>query len=145
MALVEVCIAAHDSQSGNTLEGDILCIRKPSGGIGKKEGKDFLWLLMDEADLPEGSILKSDPQRLGIDLEELAASRPDLELDLAKCRCPNTWYQPFFDTCPKTCKHRDLRERPCKVNAVSRLARAARRMEREKQEQGNGEQPNKRG
>lgn len=112
MALKEVCIAAHDSKSGNTLEGDIICIRDPKGGIGKKEGVDFLWLLMDEADIPEGSTIKLDPDRLGIELDDLKAACPDL--DLEKCRCPQTWYQPFFDTDPKTGKHRDLRERPIK-------------------------------
>lgn len=113
MALKEVCVAARDFGPGRAQAGDIIAIREPMAGIGKKEGVDFLWLLMDEEDLPQYEFSKLDPERPCLPLEELKAQCP--ELDLEKCKCPNTFYQPFFDTCPKTFKHRDLRERPVRV------------------------------
>lgn len=141
MALVEVCVAA--TTVGRFAQpGDIICIRKPLGAIGMKEGKNFIWLLMDEADIPQGALDKTDPMRMGIDLEELAEVNPGFEL--AKCQCPETWYQPFFDTCPRTGKHRDLRERPCQVKVESRLARAVRKAERAKEKM-HGKQPDQRG
>jgi len=112
VALKEIAIAVRDFGPGRAAEGEVIVIREPKAGIGKKEGVDFLWLLMDEEDLPAVLPSKIDGRPV-ISLAELKAANPELDLD--KCKCPETWYQPFFDTCPMTCKHRDRRERPQKV------------------------------
>lgn len=112
MALKEVAIAVRDFGPGRAAEGELVVVRDPLPGIGKKEGVDFLWFLMREEDLPEATPSKVDGRPV-ISLAELKALNP--ELDLEKCQCTETWYQPFRDTCPMTHKHRDLRERPQKV------------------------------
>lgn len=112
MALKEVCIAVYQENPNQAVPGEIIAIREPKGGIGKKEGNRYLWFLMDEEDLPEVLPSKLDGRPV-IDLNELKALNPELDLD--KCGCPDTFYQPLFDTCPVTFMHRDRRERPQKV------------------------------
>lgn len=118
MALKEVCIAAHDFGPGRAKEGDIIAVRDPIGGIGKKEGNSFLWVLMDEEDLPQELPCKTSDCRACVSLDELKATDPEIDLD--KVRDPQQFYQPCFDTCPKTFKHRDLRERPRRVQVRER-------------------------
>lgn len=99
MALKEVCIAAQDSASGLTREGDIIVIREPRGEIGQKERRQFLWFLMDENDLPDvDSIRKDGPTRGNIALADLLLQVPTL--DLARVRNPLTDYQPFVEPDP---------------------------------------------
>ena len=145
MALKEVCVAAVDYPSGRTLAGDIVYIREPRFGVGMKTGQHALVFLMDEKDIPEGPIDKNDPMRLGILLEDLVGARIDVDFEMDKCACPNTFYQPFYDCCPKTGKANDRRERPIKVKIESRLARGVRKIERQKQEHEHGKQPAQRG
>ena len=63
----EVLIAAHNSRSGYTLEGDVLDIRDPIGAIGRKERLNYLLVLMDDSDLPNVEDLHdlSDSPQLG--------------------------------------------------------------------------------
>ena len=131
MALKEVAIAVRDFGPGRAAEGEVIVVRKPLSGIGNREGVNYLWFLMDEEDLPEALPSKVDGRPV-ISLDELKAANPELDLD--KCRCTETWYQPFFDTCPMTCKHRDLRERPQKVKLHPNIKVAM-----------NGKLPNQRG
>lgn len=96
MALKEVAIAAHNSRSGNTLEGDIIVVRKPLGYVGKKEQRSVIWVLMDDSDLPDPSRLRGDSRlgetfkhRFNIALADLTG------LDLTRARDTRDAYQPF--------------------------------------------------
>lgn len=116
MALKEVAIAAVDSQSGNTKAGDIVVIRNPRGEMGKKEQEAFLWLLIDESELPSQSEISKvalDPetgepivvngqpvlntQRAWFDIDELAAKA---NINAGEIRNPNRKYQPFTNPHP---------------------------------------------
>lgn len=96
MALKEVCIAARDSDSGNTREGDIIVVREPLGYVGKREQHDFIWLLMDDADLP-------DPARLRGGGDQLIPTKHRYQIPLAnltgldpvRARDRTDRYQPF--------------------------------------------------
>lgn len=103
MALKEVCIAARDFGPGRAKEGDIITIRNPKGGIGLKEGRDFLWLLMDEADVPIHTPKKHEG-RLNVSLDEIKQRHPSVNLD--RVRDPNDEYQPFLNTDPETKRNR---------------------------------------
>jgi hypothetical protein len=95
MAIKEVCIAARPSASGNTLEGDIILIRNPVGEIGKKERADYLWLLIDERDLPTVEETRKDgTTRARVDLDELKAKHPSLDLEMVRSEQE---YQPFVN------------------------------------------------
>jgi len=100
MALKEVCIAARPSQSGNTLEGDIIVIRDPRGEIGTKERGNFLWLLIDESELPPcEDCAKDNPERANISLDSIKGKHPSLDLDMVRS---DQEYQPFVNPHPVT-------------------------------------------
>lgn len=100
MALKEVCIAAHDFPGGahRAKEGEIVCVRDPLGHVGKKEQGDFLWLLMDEADIGEFTALKTGATRKYVDLADLKTRHP--ALDLTRVRDGRDKYQPMIDPSP---------------------------------------------
>lgn len=96
MALMEVCIAAHDFGPGRAREGDIIVIRKPRGEVGKKEQQGFLWLMIDESELPAVPHAKTSGKRHCISLDDIKAKYPNV--DLEKIRNPQIPYQPFLNT-----------------------------------------------
>jgi len=99
--LKEVCIAARDFGPGRAQEGDIICIRNPRGEVGRKEGKDYLWLIIDESELPsQDKVRKDAPRRAQLKLDDIKAKHASL--DLARVRDPNDEYQPFVNPHPTT-------------------------------------------
>lgn len=100
MAIVEVCIAAHDFGPGRAQEGDIIAIREPQLHIGLKEGRDFLWFLADDSELPDPALLEGDApglkKRFNIPLARLQAKFG--QFNLSRARNPDDWYQPFRGT-----------------------------------------------
>lgn len=104
MAAKEVCIAARTFN--NVEEGDILGVRDPKGGIGLKEGKDFIWVIMDSSDMPSGSLRNesNSSPKYNLPLSKLQEKFP--ELDLTRLRDEADHYQPLFDTDPSTGLHR---------------------------------------
>lgn len=107
MALREVCIAARDFGPGRAQAGDLIAIREPLGGIGAKEGHDFIWLLVDESELPDPSELRGEAtkNRYRLPLQALVAQAQEA-IDLARVQDPDDHYQPFLDTDPATGMHR---------------------------------------
>jgi hypothetical protein len=128
MALKEVCIAAIDYPSGRTLAGDIVYIREPKGGVARKTGEHAIILLIDDADIPAGSIDKNDPMRLGVALEDLVGLHPEVNFDLARASNPKEFYQPFIGATRGDGRTRATRA--VRPRIESRLARAVRRQER---------------
>lgn len=117
----EVCIAVRTSKSGRTQPGDILVVREPLGGIGLGEGKDFLWLLIEESQLPTPPI-RSDvalnlphKHRYQVPLAALKVMIPDL--DLARLADKDDFYQPCLDTDPVTGVHRRQHPVPAALKA----------------------------
>jgi len=101
MALKEVCIAARDFGPGRAQEGDIIAVRAPLNVIGTKEGNDFLWLLIDDSQLPSASLRgESIKYRYNLPLAAVAAAHPTI--DLERVRNPNDRYQPLRDNDPIT-------------------------------------------
>lgn len=101
MALKEVCIAARTFGPGRAQEGDIICIREPLNVIGSKEGNDFLWLLIDDSQLPSGELRGSGAKfRYNLPLAEILAKHPTI--DLNRVRDSGVWYQPLRDYDPVT-------------------------------------------
>lgn len=93
MALKEVCIAARTFGEGRAQEGDIIVIREPLGHVGTQEQNDFIWLLVDESELPDPTTLRSSV------VGRKFAHRIDLnslDIDVAKARDPQQKYQPFI-------------------------------------------------
>lgn len=125
MALKEVCIAAIDYPSGRTLAGDIVYIRDPKGGVAKKTAEHAIILLIDEADIPEGTIDKNSPLRLGINLEDLVGLHPEVTFNLSRAQDPTDVYQPFIGA--TRTDGRTRANRPVKPLIESRLARGQRR------------------
>lgn len=118
MALVEICIAARTFRPGGTQEGDIIVMREPLPEIGAREGKVFLWMLMEDDNLPPKALLeqaaKAGKFRFNISLHSLKVQFP--ELDLARVRDPNDWYQPLLGTNPNNGRHTFRRIVTVKVN-----------------------------
>lgn len=104
MALKEVCIVARNK--GRAQAGDIIDIRDPIGGIGLKEGKDYLWILLDESVIPKLSELRDSLQRYRFQVPLAAIKNRFPQVDLARLDDPNDWYQPFLDSNPVTGMHR---------------------------------------
>jgi NADPH-dependent ferric siderophore reductase len=108
VALKEVCIASRTFGPGRAQEGDVIGIRDPKPSIGTKEGTHFLWLLIDESRLPTGDLVQIEPgqpkYRYNISLGDLKMRNP--QIDLARLRDPDDWYQPFRDTDRQTGLHR---------------------------------------
>jgi hypothetical protein len=127
MALKEVCVAAIDYPSGRTKAGDIVYIREPKGGVAQKTGEHAIILLMDEADIPAGSIEKNDPMRLGINLADLVGAHPDVQFDMARATNGSEFYQPFLGA--SRADGRTRNPKPVRVPIESRLARAVRLQE----------------
>lgn len=102
MGLKEVLIAAHNSREGYTIEGDIVSIRDPIGFIGRIERRNYLILLVDEADLPDPADLHNlilapgHKHRYNITLTSIPG------LDISRSRDPNDPYQPFASVNPQT-------------------------------------------
>lgn len=95
MALKEVAIAARPNQSGSCEPGDIIVIREPVGYIGRKEGASYLWLLIDDSELPSPEETRKDGMtRAHIDLDDLKAAHPSLDLDRVRS---DQDYQPFIN------------------------------------------------
>ena len=99
---VEIAIALFNSHGGIE-EGDIVVCRKPIGGIGKKEGKQFLWISADiseefynflsrpEKDDDENIVKK---RKYKIALDEI--KKINESFDLVKARDLDDEYQPFL-------------------------------------------------
>lgn len=128
MALKEVCVAAIDYPSGRTKAGDIVYIREPMGGVAQKTGEHAIILLIDETDIPAGSLDKNDPMRLGVDLEDLVGAHPDVQVDLARVSNGKDFYQPFLGASKTDGRTRNPKS--IKVRIESRLAREVRKQER---------------
>lgn len=128
MALKEVCVAAIDYPSGRTLAGDIVYIRDPLGGVGQKTGEHAIILLIDEADIPQGSLDKHDPMRLCIELDDLIGAHPQVNIDMNRVRNGSDFYQPFIGAVRGDGRTRH--QRPVRVPVMTRLGRAVRRQER---------------
>jgi len=110
----EVAIALFSGQGERLQEGDITSVRKPQIGIGLKEAKTRLWLLVqgpqyiEYAGLKEKvtepidptrlyedqAYIKYDKRRFCIPLARLIQVFPTL--DLAKARDLGQAYQPFY-------------------------------------------------
>lgn len=128
MALKEVCIAAIDYPSGRTRAGDIVYIRDPLGGVARKTGEHAIILLIDDTDIPVGSIDKNDPLRLGINLEDLVGLHPEVNFDINRASDPIDFYQPFINASRED-NGRTRAIRPVRPLIESRLARGVRRQE----------------
>lgn len=100
MAVKEVCLAARTFHPKGAQAGDVMVVREPLGYIGGAEGKDFIWLLMEEANLPTRELLE-EPFRWGkfrfhIHLPSLVSQYPDLSLRSVADK--RAWYQPLLGT-----------------------------------------------
>lgn len=106
MAVKEVCLAARDFGPGRAQAGDIIDIRTPKGSIGVKEGKDFIWLLIEERELPSRAELRAEAGtekfkfRFCLPPAQLKILLP--RLDLGRLADPDDWYQPCLDCDPQT-------------------------------------------
>ena len=100
---VEIAIALFNSHGGIE-EGDVVVCRKPLGGIGLKESKQFLWLkadiseeLANELAEPqrdeEREIIKK--RRYRIPLNKIVENI-DAQFDKLKARDMDYEYQPFL-------------------------------------------------
>ena len=99
MAMKEVCISARDRGIGRAQAGDVIVVRNPKGGIGRQEGRNYLWLLIDESELANIVTINNGPAfkyRNNIPLAALKTLYPDL--DLTRVADNRDWYQPFRDT-----------------------------------------------
>lgn len=109
MALKEVCFAAFNFGPGRAQAGDVIEIRKPQGGIGRKEGHQYVWLLLDESEIPTPTTRDPESQDpvikhpLQISIDELKTKMP--ALDLTRLADPRDFYQPFLGTDPESGAH----------------------------------------
>lgn len=92
MALKEVLIAAHDSPSGNTKEGDIVVIRDPIRVIGTKERLDYIILTIDDSLLPASTDLRGNVRKHKWNIPLVS-----LNLSEDRARDPQDAYQPYVD------------------------------------------------
>jgi len=87
------------------LEGDIVSVRKPDEGVGRKEVEEFLWMRVEGLEESEFSRLTDyiqdstseiiyDKRRYCIPLEKLEEIDPDFDIDLATY--DDRIYQPFL-------------------------------------------------
>jgi len=111
--VMEIAIALWTMVRERVQEGDIVEARRPDIGIGLKEAKSFLWMLVDGEEFWEymnlkesvyepyqedgdydTSATKYDKFRYNIPLSRLEGEIPTLDLD--KLRDQNDPYQPFY-------------------------------------------------
>lgn len=86
------------------LVGDIVAVRKPDVGVGRKEVEEYLWLRVEGLEEGELQILvesittsageQFDKRRYGIPLEKIKEIDPDFDVDLALE--DDRIYQPFL-------------------------------------------------
>ena len=96
MALREVAIAARDFGPGRAKAGDIITVREPLGHIGAKEKADYLWLLIDESELPPAHLIdKTQDEVPNIPLAALVAAVPSINLE--NVQDSGAEYQPFVN------------------------------------------------
>lgn len=112
---VEISIALWNMAPERIQEGDICAWRRPQLGIGLKEAKQWLWLLIDGLEFneypeltmaiyepfdptgdytPLSDYTRYEKRRYNIPLARLQTVYP--ALDLNRCRDLNDAYQPFY-------------------------------------------------
>lgn len=109
---ISVCNHAPVNGKPRCREGDIVACRRPGGGIGAKEGKDFLWLRIEsaapgffdnltraqtdpaDADDTDPRTIIVAKRRFCIPLDRLASVLSGF--DTVKARDRDRQYQPFF-------------------------------------------------
>jgi hypothetical protein len=104
IAISLVSYVPLESGHERVIEGDIVAVRKPNTGSGRKEAMIFLWLRVEgleeaEFDKLTDSISSSagemyDKRRYCIPLEKLIEIHPDFDVDLANDN--GVLYQPFL-------------------------------------------------
>ncbi len=104
---IAISLISYDSlDSGHEriIEGDIVAVRKPNVGAGRKEVRNFLWLRVEGLEESEFSKLtdgistsagKFDKRRYCIPLEKLVEINPDFDVELALTE--GLMYQPFLN------------------------------------------------
>lgn len=110
--VVEVAIRCYSSAplaSGHerSLEGDVICVRQPSNGVGMQEMRDFLWLRISGWEENDFGVLQDgvddgdtenptryEKRRYQIPLKRLEAACP--AFDEAAARDRALIYQPFL-------------------------------------------------
>lgn len=96
----EICVAAYNFGPGRAQEGDIIVARLPTGIIGAKEGRDFLWMTI-ETDLSkeeleeegEGSGPTEKKRKRKLDM---AAFCVEEAIDKRRVNNPGDEYQPLL-------------------------------------------------
>lgn len=113
--IAEIAIALWELVPERIQEGDLVTWRRPGLGVGGKEHKLFLWLLIEGFEAGDLPMLKTpvwepfdptgeyepasaytryDKRRFNIPLTRLKEVYP--ALDLNRCRDLNDGYQPFY-------------------------------------------------
>ena len=99
IAISLVDYAPLSSGHERALVGDIVAVRKPSDGIGRKEANIFMWLRVEGLEENEMFMLTNevdgyDKRRYCIPLEKIKELKSDFNEQLALDS--NTIYQPFL-------------------------------------------------
>jgi hypothetical protein len=113
--IAEMALAVYSMAPEHVQEGDIMAARAPDIGIGLKEAKRYLWLLIDGLELfefgalsaavyepfdptgaydPHSAYTKFDRARYCVPLERLQTVFPSLDLNRARDEADA--YQPFY-------------------------------------------------
>jgi hypothetical protein len=100
MAVKEIAIRLPNNPDGRVTEGDVVANRIPDIGIGRKEGHEFLWLMIDDSLVGDLGALYAEGQpykfRYAIGLNSLRTRKADLDIGLLRDR--RTYYQPYTVT-----------------------------------------------
>lgn len=114
MAIWEIAVATRDFGEGRVQAGDIIAARTPLGFIGKKEGKNFLWVSI-ETDLTREELVEQDEgpeatekRRRKIDLTAFCAEEG---LDKARMENPRDEYQPLLGKAPHFGKFKHIKDK----------------------------------
>ena len=104
IAINLVNYASLDSGHERSLMGDIVAVRKPNTGVGRKEVENYLWMRVEGLEEHEFSRLtdavitsageRYDKHRYSIPLEKLIEADPEFDIDLAQD--DDRIYQPFL-------------------------------------------------
>jgi len=108
----EIAIAVFQKAPEHIQEGDLVTVRPPTAGIGMKEAKLWLWILVDGVGSimldaavyepydptgiykPRSNYIRYDKRRYCAPLARIKQLYPALDLDRA--RDPGDAYQPFY-------------------------------------------------
>ena len=105
IAISLVSYASLPSGHERVIEGDIVAVRYPDTGVGRKEIEEFMWMRVEGLEESEFSKLTDyvidstsqivyDKRRYSIPLEKIYEIDPDFDIDLALKE--DRIYQPFL-------------------------------------------------